>query len=122
MENVLLPAADGLFIPPPGKRQDFAVGRQALEPFDINKTVDIRQQRFEFGSELQVARLMGGRGFGFENDCNHDGLSVVMLGRECRMEKRNASVRSEVLCRMALRLSGLRCQVGPASAAPPGRF
>ena len=40
MKDVLLPAADGLFIPPPGKGQDFAVGRQALEPFDIDKAVD----------------------------------------------------------------------------------
>ena len=52
MKDVLLPAADGLFVAPPGKGQDFAVGRQALKTFDINEAVDVRQQRFEFGSEL----------------------------------------------------------------------
>ncbi|MGS6331397.1 hypothetical protein ACVGWG_03170, partial [Enterobacter asburiae] len=67
-------------------------------------------------------RLMGGRGFGFENDCNHDGLSVVMSGRGCRVERNDASAKSEMLCRMALRLSGLWAPVGPVSAAPPGRF
>ena len=58
MKDVLLPAADGLFIPPPGKGQDFAVGRQALEPFDINKAVDIGQQRLKLCGKLKIARLM----------------------------------------------------------------
>jgi hypothetical protein len=122
VKDVLLPAADGLFIPPPGKRQDFAVGGQALKTFDINKSVDLRQQRLQFGGQLQVARLMSRLGFGFTKDCDNGFLSVVMLGRECRREKRNASARSEMLCRMALRLSGLRAHVGPVSVAPPDGF
>lgn len=63
MKDVLLPVADSLFVPPPGERENFAVGGQALETFDIDKTVNIRQQGFKFGRELQVARLMRRRGW-----------------------------------------------------------
>ena len=56
-------------------RKGLAVARMAAH---ITYLSEPALQR-KFGRELQVPRLMRRRGFGFENDCDHEGLSVVMV-------------------------------------------
>ena len=75
MSFELSPADDCLLVAPKRQRQDLAGLGQTFEAFDRNEPIDLLQQRFELGCEVEIGFSLIRMGFNLENDGDHVRLS-----------------------------------------------